>query len=298
MIAEMLAAQEQAVGEVLKKHVPATKRAGFGRWCLALSNGETFRVSARIEDPWLVMEAPLGAKNRAPAGPERNWDLVRWNARLPGGAKFVLPPGSRTPRVRAEVLADQNPDLEPQIHGAVEGIRAAHRRIACDQIEQQDAGPGPRPADEPRPCDLEGICRDAGWELVRRPSGRMAVALDAPGAVHQAILDLRKDGRLAVSVEIAALPSPAAATRQAVGLMLLRASGLVRMARGAVEETDGRTEARFEVVFDVPPAAAQTVHDALAALSVACRTCGRQEVEAMQAEACARKYLSLRGWSS
>ena len=99
-----------------------------------------------------------------------------------------------------------------------------------------------------------------------------------------------------VSVEVTRCETFSQPSRQALGVLLLTACGLVRFARAAVEEKGGQALARFEVRFSTAPSALELTH-ALAALSVACRLCA-QEAKALQDEEIAGKYLAIRGWFS
>jgi len=65
---------------------------------------------------------------------------------------------------------------------------------------------------------------------------------------------------------------------------------VVRMARGAVERSAGRPDARFEVVFESLPCAAELAH-AFAALSVACRVASREAAMLWSSERVAAAYV-------
>ena len=85
--------------------------------------------------------------------------------------------------------------------------------------------------------------------------------------------------------------------RQALAVALLTICGIIRMARATARENDGQAAARFEVVFSNAPCSGELVH-ALAALSVACRLCGKEVKVLQEEEEVAREYLAVRGWPS
>jgi len=151
--------------------------------------------------------------------------------------------------------------------------------------------------EQPSPASLglRDLCVGAGWECTEQAGGRLVVQLDVPGAFHQAMVHQGAGGRVVLA---AALPPCDGKTPQtclhAVGLLLLRACGVIRMARAAAQVLEARADPRFEVVFDTAPCAPELAH-ALCALSVACRLCA-EEAEVLQSdERIAREYVARWG---
>jgi hypothetical protein len=163
-----------------------------------------------------------------------------------GGARFAARSTGGF-AVRADVALDADADLERRVRDAVDGLRVA---IACSN-EQRAHGPVARAADEDG--TLGASCRATGWTIRERGPGTVAVDLEVPGAVHQALVERRRDGRVSASVRIldpgeedAAM---SAVCRQALGVLLVRVSGAVRMVRAAADG-DGDTAPRIEVVIE------------------------------------------------
>src|SRR5439155_10563598 len=143
--------------------------------------------------------------------------------------------------------------------------------------------------------DLRELCGLTGWGFVEREPGRLAVDLDVPGMFWQAIVEARGEVGLSAAVPVldptvADAEPPDPVCRQALGLLLLRACGVVRMARAAAKTQDGATHARFEVVFGSQPCVAELTH-AFAALSVACRVVSREAAVLWTDEVVARAYI-------
>ena len=112
------------------------------------------------------------------------------------------------------------------------------------------------------------------------------------GQPFQAVVKPGSNGGLVASVTRAGGREPARVShRRALALLLLSASRSVRLARAAaVEEADGRFEARLEAALR-PGAGAGDLTDALSALSVACRWCGPEAELVHENSLIAETYL-------
>jgi hypothetical protein len=281
------ATQEIAITAALAKCAVAVDPVAHGRWAFRLSNGADLAASARVDDGWLLLDAPLGFGSSPVA---HAWQLLQWNATLGGGARFVLRSDQPGPRVRAELPLDEEVDLRRRILEACAGLKAAKRSMVCELPGTSMAGTGDAPNG-----NLAELCRQAMWPFVEREPGRLAVDLDVPGAFQQASVEMRGDLSVAVAVPVldaavASVEPPAHVCRQALGLLLVRVCGIVRMARAAAEMRDGMPQARFEVVFESQPCAAELTH-AFAALSVACRLASREAAVLWGDEGVARAYV-------
>jgi len=279
----MRAPREMAVATALDKCAVAVDAVAPGRWAFTLSNGTDLAARARVDDGWLLLTAALGDGS---VSPTRSWELLRWNAVLDGGARVVVRAGRPGLRACAELALDDEVDLPRRILEACAGLRAANERWVCAPDGAGDAMT--RVASEGASADLPRLCRESGWSFVEREAGRLGVDLDVPGAFQQAIVEPRGRG-VAVTVPVleAAGPSPSVC-EQALGLLLLRVCGIVRMARAAAEAQ--ASQARFEVVFGSRPCAAELTH-AFAALSVACRIAGREAAVLWSDEKIAEAYI-------
>jgi hypothetical protein len=255
------------------------------RWAFTLSNGSELAASARVRDGWLALQAPLDAVS--PPTPDRLWELLASNATLGGGVRFALG-GRHGTSARAELPLDDEVDLGRRIIESCGGLKAA-----SDLLRGTPETPVQRAAGELAPEALRELCRQSGWPVVERDPARFAVDLDVPDAFVQALVVPRADGSLSVVTPLLAEGQPAEPApicRQAVGLLLLRVCGVIRMARGAAERHEGTPQARFEVVFESAPCAAELAH-AFAALSIACRVASREAAVLWGSERIARAYV-------
>jgi hypothetical protein len=143
--------------------------------------------------------------------------------------------------------------------------------------------------------DLRGLCEETGWKFTQRAAGKLAVDLETRSGFYQALVEERGNGAVSAIVDFAAGTSFGEESKRAIGALLLRASGVVRMARAVVkEEGEGESAAAgFEALFQTRPSAAELCH-ALSALAVACGLCG-QATLAMQDEFVAENYLAAQG---
>lgn len=269
-----------AIADALAKHASAVQPAGHERWTLVLANGTDFAATARVDDGWLVLEAPF---DREPASPGRAWQWLRWNASLDGGARFALRPDATGPCACAELPVDDDVDVTRRVGEACRGLTAAKELVSgVEPVDGAIAGEGGGA--------LADLCGEAGWGFVDRDGGCLAVDLDVPGAFHQATVAAQGAG---VSVTVPVLDASAARApvcEEAVGLLLARVCGVLRMARVAATMRDGVPEARFEVVFASRPCAAEMTH-AFAALSVAARIAAREATVLWSHESVADSYV-------
>lgn len=262
----------QEVREALHGRRRKLKEHGDSHWTLDMSNGRPRHVDARIDAEWLVMDAELDTD----ADP---WDLLLLTGELHGGVKAALDPDSQRPyRLRAELPLCEDMDVSERIADRLLGFEIK-----------------PTPDGEPFTCDLESLIAEAGWECDKDHKGNVKVRLETPGELAQATVAQDNEALRAVVT----LPVPeqqAGLVRLALGVWLLTANGVLRMARAAAEEEDGCTAVGIEIAFGTPPSPGELAH-AFSALSVACRLC-LAEAAVFEDETIAKQYLALRGWSS
>jgi len=280
------------------------------RWKFALRNGVEISGVAYYDDDWLSLTtSPIA---RAPG--ERDdgaFHLLTLNGLLPGGTKFARLGDGTTLATLGELSLALEVDLARRVKEACAGFKVATRAHAlvfdggaarpkpedlaciCDNLT---ANRVPAADDDGRRWDAPAmvqLCAEAGWQGTERGDDRVVVELDVPGSFRQAVLSgAGTAGGLRVATHLDACPATAAdPSRLALGVLLLRMCGIVRMVRAAVDVTAARIVPRFEVCFDSAPRAVEVAR-ALAALSIACRVAA-DEAEAVQRdERLARIYMA------
>ena len=272
------------------------KQAGQSRWRLAFSNGEVRTALAAVDGDWMTLEVRPPAASRRSSNPQQLWDCLERNHWLPVGAKFVLMPPDRYPRIRAELFLEEGTCRAEAVRAASLGLKAAFHLLSKAEESKPSSMVARDDEAQTKSCDLEELCTSTGWDFARRGSGHLAVQLESPGGACHAILAHHGQGA-AATVHLAACEALGAKQRHALGLLLLTACGLVRMIRSTAAQEDGRTALGYEVVMESSPTAGQLARG-LSALSVACGLCGPREIAAMQDECIADRYLAIRGWAS
>jgi hypothetical protein len=276
------------VPDVLAECTGGVEEAGPRRWNFLLDAAANLEGTAWLTPDWLCLELRLaGLKPRLPVFP-----LLERHAGLPGNVKFVLVPGERFVRVRAEIPVEGELDITPRIRDACLGFCGAAllltgRRNAAEFLARHE----PTPPAAPAPVGLESLCRDAGFPCTPRSAACVTVEFEAPGQYWQALLESDGHG-VRARVELLSGQALSPAYRKALGLFLLTVNGAVRMARAVAARRDGRAGAHLEVCFGAPPTAAEIRH-ALAAVCAAARLCAR-ESRVLQDQAIAREYLLRR----
>lgn len=247
-------------------------------WRCRLSAAPAVDALARVDDCWLFLEVRTNAGGRA------WWEMLSANAALPGGAKFAHVVGDPHPRLRAELALDDDVALEPRVAAMCSGLVAG---LASSVTT--DAVATATPVHEV--FDLAQRCADSGWEGIVRSPASVAVELAVPDAFVQAVVTAAADGSVHAAVDLGDSGALHPLCRHALGLLLLRVCGSVRLVRAAVLST---AAARLEVLFATPPSATELAH-AFAALSVAYRSAGSPAAILRSDETVAREFLHLAG---
>ncbi|MFY9556917.1 MAG: hypothetical protein WAV20_17225 [Blastocatellia bacterium] len=291
--------RDHLIFESLKLCAPSTEQLGYGRWSFELVNGKSFVATARAAEQWLLLDVPVTDR----IGRGEVWDLLRMNAALYGLSKVVLMPDNRSVHVRADLPlpADEDADRESERDGelttrlreACAGLKVALSSFGSAKKQPKALGTvQSAPEAGNRGETLRRAVAETGWRFNERSSGMLIVDLDTRAGFYQATVEHRSAGAAAhVSVEVARFETLGEIPRQALGALLLKTGGLLRLARPAVEQHETSVTARFEVSFGPQPTAVELTH-ALSALSIACTLCGR-EARAIQGEAVAREYMSI-----
>lgn len=280
--------REQSIECGLQAASSACVETGKGRWRIELANGSTTAAVARLSGEWLELNAhmPAGWLTRE----HGVWPLLQFNALCDGPARLVL--DRRAPRVdlRADLFVEDESNLDRRVADLCEDLRSA--------VHALQAGPdvtAPRP-DATSPSrvslpDLAQLCADAGWPGTERAPGDLAVVFDTAAGSFTARLAFAGRDRLTAVVDLADATAFAPASRHAAGVLLLRASALVRSVKGlAVRSAEMAETLCLAVVADDVTTGA--IHRALSALAVGVDLVAR-EAQALQHEPLARAYLEM-----
>ena len=91
---DVLLGQElDALSTILKATFSTVESSGYAGWKLTLSPEQPLSIMARMEEEWLLFEAPCRmSTTEKPEGTvvDRLCQLLQWNAALQGGVKFGL----------------------------------------------------------------------------------------------------------------------------------------------------------------------------------------------------------------
>ncbi|MGD0948411.1 MAG: hypothetical protein ABSA52_13365 [Candidatus Binatia bacterium] len=307
--------QASIIAATLDRCFPRVEQSGRACWTFTLSNGTDLQATALINDSWLLLGVPL-SEPRLVTHELRSWEMLQWNATLPGGAKFAVLAAGLGIHARAELPLDDDVNLPSRVVQACAGLNAASakfRRLGAARSPLPSGGPVLSPVEggqdegvrwiweeddtalntqivECAPAvELAAVCRESGWAFAER-SGKLVVDLDVPGSFQQAVAQAKTPCGVAVSVDVTTSSEPLAMPcREALALLLLRTCGVVRMVRAAVQNVGSGMAARFEVLFGDTPCGAELSH-AFSALSVACRIAGHEAVILQHDEIIARAY--------
>ena len=245
-------------------------------------------IRLRADDDWLLFEAALDGTGCAAVGqdgflPAR---LMRWNATLPGGAKFAMDDQfNLTVRAQAPLLEDVDPG--PRLLEGWSGIEAGLQRFHA----AQEKTPAPSAATAP---DLRALAAGTGWAFTERQDGGLAFELSSQDSSMMAAMHETVHGGVRAWVRLASLEELPAVSRDALAVLLLRAGSVLRLARPAFAPDDGRTSACLEVVFDTAPAGDE-LRLALESLAVGV-TLAAREAKFLCDEQTAREYLTVGKW--
>ena len=289
----LLVALNDAAGEIHQE--------GPCRWSFPAGPEENLRVTARIDQEWILMDGPVQACEDATGfEPERLWPLLHTNAALRGGAKFVIVGSPQSIRLRAEVPAMREVDLAGRIQNVCLGFQDALACLRCEKADRSLVEAEPLRAAAPADSDghLQALCTEAGWACSGLPDGGVAVRMDVQEGFYQATVRSGDRGSIDVWVELASQASWPSESWKALGIFLLQACGNLKTVRAAARNLDsGTATAGFQVFLD-PPAGSELLGRAFTALSVACSLVGK-EVKILREEVVGKEYLAMaRGWSS
>jgi hypothetical protein len=268
-------------------------RTPAGGWRLALSNGTSMDVCARIDQDWLQLTTPAPTRHDER---EAWWHALQLNTALRDSVRLVCV-GHGTSQIRAEIFigategsARHGCPLEQRIGTMCEQLRRAHDEVCLGSR----VVPAPVSRCEPAPShdDLVRMCSELGWSATPLEGGDVAVPLDCRAAGARARLSLSSESGLDAVVPLIAGPIASDASRAAIALLLLGVSATVRLVKAVVVGDGDRAQAGLAAACE-PVRSSHALERILAALSIACDLAGR-EVQALERAPVALDYLALR----
>jgi len=277
---------------------------GYNGWRLRNSHTARSLCNVVLEDEWLALSKPVTRASIPAPGLASPLQLLRRNAGLSGGLRYALVGDRNSVQLRADIpwkaLLEQGPGrLAACIRQALLGFAAAPSYSpscspACTRATAQEISPQAADDDAASEFDaqLATLCEEAGWPTSRKGSGgtRIEVALrDGYGVVT--ITRAGSGALFRSDLGCPDVPAGDSDSGRAIGLLLLRVAGGVRMCRPVLRNYQDRRVLQLEAVSGETPMVAAEIDCALGALSVAAEECLR-EVELLAANPClARTYL-------
>ncbi len=275
----------------LEKLWPCVQESGAGEWSLASSRRKSrkpHRVQATLSDEWLRFDATVEAQT----DPQQLWILLTSRAALDGWCKLALSEARGDPKTRVCLIADialDGDDFSERLRRVFSKFLETLTWLQSGKKRKAARTGSPGVALE-TPQILQ-ICEQAGWICRERSSGKVEVRAGGEGSAFRAELESNDRVTLRASTPLACLKGWSAESRRALGIFVLRANAAVRLARAAVEESNGTGCVRLEVCFGTAPTSAE-LDMALSALAVAWGSSHR-EVAALEDPKLAQQYLVL-----
>jgi hypothetical protein len=200
-------------------------------------------------------------------------DLAWMTPKLPGQVKWALGP-SFGYRVQAELPLADPADGEATQQAALAGFEAAFLPLKGCLASAADSTAPVLNQGLPSIEDLLLFCDEAGWPAVRREPGAVKVELEVPGSMAAAHITVSPRA-VRVYSDVCNFTGFSPMPRRALAQLVLRANACLRWVRGGFFKGDGLESAGFEITI-AAAVDASVLAQALGALSVASRLCGRE----------------------
>lgn len=284
----LLMPPRSSVAGWLRQLDPDVCALGDRRWQLNLADGVTLRISASVDDPFLLFEAPAPVTCELERAPQ--W--LQWNAALSGNAKFALMPKPWRLRLRTEVPVDDDANIAVRIAESVTGLREACELLRSGTTPAHPTSPTfSMPNADTASHGLFALLREMGWSFQERASGAATVELAMRTEACRVLLEESPAG-IRAGIELVQVNSITLSSRLAIAAMLLSAAGSVRFARPYATQADDQFVCGYEVKFAGGCTSGELEH-ALEALAVACWAC-KLEVQSLLDNSVAESYLAIR----
>lgn len=295
-----LATPRDRVAQALHACAANISAVGLNRW--RLRDGKTRKsiCHAVLEDEWLVLSKPM-TKNPGPAPLlTAPLQLLRRNGDLSGGLRYALVNDRSPLQLRTDIpwralITHGAALLSARVDQALRGFDAAP---TCAPALSRDAAQGDNSdgvadgiSDDFR-SRFETLCEETDWRANTKSSDdpRIEISLN-DGCGVALVTQAGPRVLLRANLHCADLPSDDNDRGRAIGLLLLRSAGGVRMCRPVFHSRVDRSDLYLEVVLNSTPLLAAEVDYALGALNAAAEECLR-EVELLSADPdLARHYL-------
>ncbi len=295
-----LPAPHERVAEALHASGAKVISKGYGRWRLRNGGLGTGTCDVSLEEEWLTLSKSLTGDSFPAPDLARPLQLLRRNAELPGGVRYALVGDCNDLQLRTDIpcralLAHGQDLLAARVDQALPGFRRAPARSPASN---HDGGRGADPAatgddgENDFVSRLLAVCDEAGWRAERGNTDepRVEVVL-GDGCGVATIMQAGTGALFRTYLNFTDLPADDGDCARAIGVLLLRAAGHVRMCRPVLHTHDDGPALQFQVLIGAPPMVAGEVDCALGALGVAAHE-NLREVELLSSNPrLARLYL-------
>ena len=272
-----------SVIEALGKTFASVKEVGPQSWILRLRRTKGACLSAHmLGEEWLILGGAAPGRSEIPW-----WRLIHRNAEIPAGVKFALLSPSRPYCLRSEICLDDGVDLARRLAE----VRLGFERASEEPSEPAKVACTPSwPTSSREASEVRCLLEESGWQYSERSSGILAIDLRVSHGFYQALAEGWRDSGLRLRAEVAAFEAIPETCRGALGLLLLRSCGVLRLVRAVAHAGTGRVAVGLEAVFESLPTSGEMGH-ALSALSVACGLLGSEVKVLQRDESIAADYL-------
>lgn len=275
------------VYRALNKFSTELEPAGPWRWNCAVLNGSRLPIAATLQDGFLHLAC---YSSPAVTSAKALENVLLANSALAGGVKLAMNFSSNTLSLRTDIVVSGEEQLLHRLNWALGGFHDGYSFL--NSPASFNNSPVRLPAAPS--AGLADMIGELSWPLIERATNDFSVELDTDSGASASI----QAGMAGVVLSIELLRANALAedSRRALALYLLTASYGLCMVRAHAAEAEGVWSCGFQVALPHSPSTEEIGH-ALAALSIAHRTCAR-ETNVLLDDAAARCYLAARDTST
>lgn len=282
---------ENAITRELGAHGRPVIRSTAGRWRVAPPEGQRRAIEVRLEENWLLLEAPIDASR-----PRSAWSLLGAAADLPPMTRIVQAGASESPYVRAELPIDEPGGAGRRVGAACAGLDAGLERLHGRRRESRKADRAGAAVATGPTTDPRELLRANGRTFTERDDGTLMVDLEVERAPHRAGIVADGARGVRIAAPLGRIGRLRRDQREAIGDYLLAASAHLRLAGAAMNRSGPAGEETLIFLrVDLPSdPTIEEIEHALAALAAGCELIG-PETDALIKEGLAASYLLIRG---